>query len=52
MTELKSCQFCGGEAHIQYMKEPEFFAECQQCHATSDRFLTENEVIEAWNRRV
>ena len=63
MKELKPCPFCGGEAKVE--KEPfatwdEFIAHCNnpKCIAfylgyyDEGLYKTEEQAIEAWNRRV
>ena len=63
MAELKPCPFCGGEAfvdiHSYWEIETQGFTDrtygvvCGDCHMqTRQFFYTENEAIEAWNRRV
>lgn len=58
MAELKPCPFCGGKARI-IQSDPllkgkkEFFiynVACLECSATV-RKCTEEEAVEAWNRR-
>lgn len=52
--ELKPCPFCGGEARA-YKSEivlPGYTVLCKKCNATVNYFLTNEEAIEAWNRRV
>ena len=57
-NELKSCPFCGSSAfpsEFVYDLKPEHitmhFIECNGCHATTYEYDTEEEAIEAWNRR-
>ena len=59
MSELKPCPFCGGEAELVEHEvvgyQTDFYVEC----VTSECIMcmgglcypTENEAIEAWNRR-
>lgn len=50
---LKDCPLCGTEAHL-YANEARNAVECMspKCLATTRDFETEEEAIEAWNRRV
>ena len=61
MTELKPCPFCGGKAEVfsdvtfkaetgEKIAEIKFFAWCTDCPALVSGD-TENEAIDAWNRR-
>lgn len=56
MSELKKCPFCGGEAKIRGEKywQPNVRRNviCTNCFANSGWFKTDEEAIEAWNRRV
>lgn len=59
---LKPCPFCGGKAYLSKLKTTvniRFFVVCgnTKCIASADqlfgkRYYSENEAIEAWNRRV
>lgn len=55
MLELKQCPFCGGEAKIGYEKywQPRVSRRiiCTKCYSSSGWYSTEEEAIEAWNRR-
>lgn len=52
MADLKPCPFCGGEAKIFKMASDQLkMVVCSDCMAQSGLFLTDNEAIEAWNRR-
>ena len=58
MAELKPCPFCGGEAFTVenlYYCEPGrvglWTVECNGCHATTFEYDSEQEAIEAWDRR-
>ncbi len=55
MAELKPCPFCGGEAdcskNVLHNNQYEWAVECIECGAFTDCFATEEEAIEAWNRR-
>ena len=58
-NKLKPCPFCGGEAELldENGKEDMFFVQCKNiwkgCKvlAFTHDYLTEQEAIEAWNRR-
>lgn len=57
MTELKPCPFCGGEALTTYNTKFGFQVFCsnEKCFMNTiimTSFDTEEQVIEAWNRRV
>ena len=58
MAELKPCPFCGWEAFLSaysYKVEPGSvtmrFVECNNCHATTFEYDSEEEATEAWNMR-
>ena len=56
MNELKKCPFCGGEADCNnagFIKAGNLMwaTECLDCGVTTDFFDSEQEAIEAWNRR-
>lgn len=52
MFKLKPCPFCGGEAQILIIKEQKFHSvRCIKCRTLTDIYETEEEAIEAWNRR-
>lgn len=48
--EPKRCPFCGGEAVIDGF--PLRYMKCKECGAETETFSSEEEVVEAWNRRV
>ena len=56
--ELKPCPFCGDidpdieELSINGLFIGSYCVECFNCHAKTDYFDTEEEAIEAWNRRI
>lgn len=47
--KLKPCPFCGGEAMTNKLYENEWYVYCPKCERNYD---TEQEAIEAWNKRV
>ena len=49
--ELKPCPFCGGKAGIYSIAKYEKEAYCENCGAVSNICMTEEEAVEAWNRR-
>lgn len=59
MTELKPCPFCGSKntacsfytTHTEGM-EDHYYIGCKNCGANGSRGKSEEEAIEAWNRRV
>lgn len=59
MTKLKPCPFCGStsvDVKDDYHPVPNYYAVCDYnkggCGASSGYCRTEEEAIEAWNRRV
>lgn len=57
-TELKSCPFCGSEAVIRYSMDNHHqpyvtcdTPKCPGCNPYQWHYRTEEEAIEAWNRR-
>ena len=54
MTELKPCPFCGGEAHVVETIHGKTlpWVRCKDCGMETPMLDTEEEAIEAWNRRV
>lgn len=51
MTELHKCPFCGGEAVIHEMATNDWCVWCLECPCGMYGFNTEQEAIEAWNKR-
>ena len=53
MDEVKPCPFCGGEALLINMKySKKIFVKCKDHCCEQDLiYKTEEEAIEAWNRR-
>ena len=55
MAELKPCPFCGGAAFVGEYRYGDcgetFFVFCTDCQAESHEHYTEEEAVEAWNRR-
>lgn len=54
---LKSCPFCGGEAHFYYDDNGWNWIECSRCHASSKAAVHAMEdcrtiLSEGWNKRV
>lgn len=56
MDELKPCPFCGAEGDINYNYDKKFAPYCinEDCflNELDHGFETEQEAIEAWNRRI
>ena len=52
MTELKHCPFCGGEASTYVAYDDGYYVCCDECGCGLPVFNTEQEAIEAWNKRV
>jgi Lar family restriction alleviation protein len=53
--ELKLCPFCGGEARIIDLEDPEYKyyqIRCSKCMCKTESHLGMEETIAAWNRRV
>jgi len=54
--KLRNCPFCGGEASVYesgYMyTAPSYYVCCDECGSGTTVFYTEEEAIEAWNKRV
>lgn len=53
--KLLPCPFCGSKVVIDSFYAEysvRYYIECSQCHCYSDDFLTEDELIEEWNKRV
>ena len=48
--ELKPCPFCGGEAKI-YRSKYDAFVGCDKCHISTWSGDSEQELVDAWNRR-
>lgn len=57
MEELKSCPFCGGESYhcadvVEYLNyDKQYVIFCQNCSCHSPTTGTEEQAIEAWNKR-
>ena len=50
--KLKRCPFCGGEARIFYPDSTFTRIGCRKCQTVSDSYVTQQEAIAAWNRRI
>lgn len=49
---LKSCPFCGDEAHTKYwMSRARWYVTCGGCNARTTHYLDRNDAIKAWNKR-
>ena len=55
-TGLKPCPFCGGEAEkcnlTKFDINDRCWVECKECGVSAKIYDSEQEAIEAWNRRV
>ena len=55
MIELKSCPFCGAEAHLTFSDHSGTFIQCTNdtgdCGAGLGYHNTDEEAIAAWNKR-
>ena len=52
MAELKPCPFCGGKAKV-FDDAGSYVIWCESCPGgVEDNYLTEDEIVLAWNRRV
>lgn len=49
--ELAPCPFCGGEAQTDFIEGESYLIECYACRAETGIKDSEDEAIEAWNRR-
>lgn len=52
MTKLKPCPFCGGEASTYVAYDDNYYVCCDECGCGLPVYNTEEEAIEAWNKRV
>ena len=50
-TKLKPCPFCGGEASMYIAYDDGYYVCCDECGCGLPVYNTEEEAIEAWNRR-
>ena len=52
-AKLKPCPFCGGKAILSEDKRTDVYSVfCNECYTETSLQCTEQEAIEAWNRRV
>ena len=51
-TKLKPCPFCGGEASMYIAYDDGYYVCCDECGCGLPVYNTEEEAIEAWNKRV
>ena len=51
-VELKPCPFCGGEAIVDGCDDTLWIVICKECNASIGHKGTEQEAIDAWNRRI
>ena len=56
MDKMKPCPFCGGKAIIHdfkpFREKRLWYISCHDCEIEQINYLSEQEAIEAWNRRV
>ena len=52
MTELKPCPFCGASAELKHYDIGVYCVTCSRCFASMGGYPKEEQVVEAWNRRV
>lgn len=50
--ELKPCPFCGGEAVVDGCDDALWVVICKKCYIETSLQSTEQDAIDAWNRRV
>ena len=50
--ELKPCPFCGSNAIIKHDDSCGYTVICYKCNAKSDRCLSRDLAVKAWNRRM
>jgi Lar family restriction alleviation protein len=51
MMKLKPCPFCGGEAEVKSFREDMIFAQCKECLTTTNKYLSPERAVNAWNTR-
>ena len=58
MVEIKKCPFCGSDEVGCWVCSSTFpngknphYVRCDNCGATTDMFCSEEEALDAWNRR-
>jgi len=52
MDELKTCTFCGGVAVFTRPDDTKVKVRCTDCGISSRYYITEDESVIAWNRRL
>lgn len=51
MNAIKRCPFCNGEAKLRELIDGAYVVECYNCRLDMGEFETEEEAVNAWNRR-
>lgn len=50
--ELKPCPFCGSNVKLTNDDDEYFWITCNSCEISTKVFMTREEVVETWNKRV
>ena len=50
--KIKRCPFCGGDGKVWIYDYDGWIIGCENCGTRTEIYDTEEEAIEAWNRRV